>query len=240
MNVWLVSDLHLPPKPSPLREGFLRWLAAAQADAQQVILLGDIFEAWIGDDLGIDTYAEEVAALRALTAAGVDLRFMVGNRDFLLGDAFCAATGARKLPDPCIVTLGGRPTLLSHGDQWCTDDRGYQRYRRVISRRGLQRLFLRLPRTWRQGIADRMRQQSREFTAEKNTTITDVSAETVVNAFKHAGVDRIIHGHTHRPQTHRSPINGRDCERIVLPDWTPKRMEGLRIDASDRLSPTPA
>lgn len=237
MTVWLVSDLHLPPKPSPLREGFLRWLAAAQAEAQQVILLGDIFEAWIGDDLGIDTYTDEIAALKALTDAGVDLRFMVGNRDFLLGEAFCAATGARPLPDPCIVTLGGRPTLLSHGDQWCTDDVGYQRYRRVVSHKGLQRLFLRLPRPWRQRIADRLRQQSREFTAEKAVTITDVSDEAIISAFRHADVDRIIHGHTHRPQRHLLNVEGRDCERIVLPDWTPSRMEGLRIDAAGTLSP---
>ena len=218
----------------------MRWLAAAQADAQQVILLGDIFEAWIGDDLGIATYAEEIAALRALTDAGVDLRFMVGNRDFLLGEAFCMATGARALPDPCIVTLGGRPTLLSHGDQWCTDDTGYQRYRRVISHKGLQRLFLRLPRRWRQRIADRLRQQSREFTAEKAVTITDVSADAIIAAFGHADVDRIIHGHTHRPQRHQLTVNGRDCERIVLPDWTPSRMEGLRISADGVLTPTPA
>lgn len=110
----------------------------------------------------------------------------------------------------------------------------------MISHRGLQRLFLRLPRTWRQGIAERMRQQSRELTAEKAMTITDVSAATVVDAFMHAGVDRIIHGHTHRPETHRLTVNGRDCERIVLPDWTSTRMEGLRIDANDHLSPTPA
>jgi UDP-2,3-diacylglucosamine hydrolase len=240
MNVWLVSDLHLPPKPSPLREGFLRWLAAAGQDAQQVILLGDIFEAWIGDDLGAELYAEEIAALRALSDAGVDLRFMVGNRDFLLGDGFCAATGARALPDPCIVTLGGRPTLLSHGDQWCWDDRSYLRYRRVVHHRGLQRLFLRLPKSVRQRIADGLRQQSREYTAEKTVTITDVSTEAITDAFGHARVDRIIHGHTHRPAHHHVTVGGNACERIVLPDWTAVRMEGLRISTDGHLTPTPA
>lgn len=100
MTAWLVSDLHLPPKPSPLREGFLRWLAAAAQDARQVILLGDIFEAWVGDDLGIETYAEEMAALRRLSAAGIDLRFMVGNRDFLLGDGFLRPPARGRCPIP--------------------------------------------------------------------------------------------------------------------------------------------
>ncbi|MBU0791384.1 MAG: UDP-2,3-diacylglucosamine diphosphatase [Polycyclovorans sp.] len=240
MTAWLVSDLHLPPKPSPLREGFLRWLAAAAQDARQVILLGDIFEAWVGDDLGIETYAEEMAALRRLSAAGIDLRFMVGNRDFLLGDGFCAATGARPLPDPCIVTLGGRPTLLSHGDQWCRDDAGYQRYRRVVHHAGVQRLFLRLPRALRQRIADRLRRQSRAVTATKPVTITDVSPQAIIEAFGHAGVDRIIHGHTHRPAVHHLTVDGRACERQVLPDWTPARMEGLRIAADGQRTPAPA
>lgn len=239
MSVWLASDLHLPPEPSPLREGFLRWLKAASDQADAVYLLGDVFESWVGDDLGALDYTEELTALRALVEGGVPVFVMVGNRDFLLGSGFTAATGVQLLPDPCIVTLGARATLLSHGDLWCWDDHGYQRYRRIVHWRWLQGLFRALPRGWRARIAQRLRARSQDATAGKSLPILDVAPAAIESAFRWSAVDRIIHGHTHRPDRHRVKIDGRPCERIVLPDWTTTRMEGLCIDDHGGLSPCP-
>lgn len=233
MSAWLASDLHLPPEPSPLREGFLRWLDAAAANATAVYLLGDIFDAWLGDDLGALDYPDELRALRRLVDGGVPVYVMVGNRDFLLGDAFVTATGAQLLPDPCIAELGGRPTLLSHGDQWCWDDVGYQRYRRVVHWGWLQTLFRASPRRWRAAVARRLRGHSRQATPLKADDILDVSPAAIDAALRWSGVDRIIHGHTHRPDHHHLTVDGRACERVVLPDWTTEHMGGLRIESDD-------
>jgi UDP-2,3-diacylglucosamine hydrolase len=231
MRVLLASDLHLPAEPSPLREGFLQWLAGPAREASSVYLLGDLFEVWIGDDLGVQTYAEEMAALRSLRAAGVSVYVQRGNRDFLLGAGFERASGARLLPDPHRLLLGGVATLLSHGDQWCTRDRGYLRWRRVAHSRALQALFLALPGRWRQAAADNIRQRSRTATAQKAVTITDVTPEAVAAAMRAAGVLRVIHGHTHRPQLHRFELDGRPAERLVLPDWRPQAMGAWAVDA---------
>jgi UDP-2,3-diacylglucosamine hydrolase len=237
MPVVLASDLHLPAEPSPLREGFLHWLAGPARQASAVYLLGDLFEVWIGDDLGLAVYAEEIAALRTLTAAGTPVYVQRGNRDFLLGAAFERASGARLLADPQRLVLGGVPTLLSHGDQWCTADVGYLRWRRFAHTGWIQRLFLALPPRWRQRIAGDVRQRSRVETARKPAAITDVDPQAVLAAMRAAGVTRVIHGHTHRPQLHRLELDGQPAERLVLPDWRPGVMGGWAIEAGGGLRP---
>lgn len=226
MATLLLSDLHLPAEPSPLREGFARFLHGPARGAQAVYLLGDIFEYWIGDDVGLRDYAAEVAALRTLTDAGVRLYFMHGNRDFLVGRAFAAATGVQLLADPSLVKFDGRRLLLSHGDAWCTDDRGYQRWRRFARNRVAQWLFLRLPQARRQAIAGGVRGRSGAAKRYKPEDIMDVNAGAVAAAFRRYGVDCIVHGHTHRPAEHRDAHG----ERIVLADWQPDRMEYLVAD----------
>lgn len=237
MRVLLASDLHLPAQPSPLREGFLRWIEGPAREASAVFLLGDLFEVWIGDDLGLPIYADEIAALRRLSAAGVSVHVQRGNRDFLLGRAFEQATGARLMADPECQVLGGIPTLLSHGDQWCTGDVGYQRWRRIAHTGWIQRGFLALPSAWRRRIAGDLRQRSQQDTARKAPVITDVEPGAVLSAMQAAGVTRVIHGHTHRPQLHLTTVGGRVMERLVLPDWRPGMMGGWAIEPDGALHP---
>jgi UDP-2,3-diacylglucosamine hydrolase len=228
----LISDLHLPVSASPLREAFARFLAGPARQASALYILGDLFEVWIGDDAGLAEYGVERACLRALTGAGVPVYFQHGNRDFLVGSDFAAATGVQLLPDPLKLDLGGVPTLISHGDLWCTDDVGYQRWRRFSRNRAAQAVYRRLPRGWREGIAGGVRSQSDAGKQAKPAEIMDVNDAAVRIAFSEQGVTRIIHGHTHRPAEHAYDIDGRRCERIVLADWHPGRREALKVDAA--------
>lgn len=234
MTALLLSDLHLPAEPSPLREGFLRFLAAPARAAQQVYILGDLFEYWIGDDVGLQVYADEIAALRALAKTGVRIGFMHGNRDFLVGTGFAAATGVELLGDPTVVALDGEPVLLSHGDLWCTDDQAYQRWRRFSRNRFAQALFGKLPVSLRTRIAGGVRRRSADDKDRKTIDIMDVNPAAIDSAFRASGCRRIIHGHTHRPTTQRLRVDGAEAERIVLADWTPQRMEWLEVNGGFR------
>ncbi|SFF31550.1 UDP-2,3-diacylglucosamine hydrolase [Fontimonas thermophila] len=227
MATLLLSDLHLPRAPSPLRAAFARFLGGPARNAQAVYLLGDVFEYWVGDDIGLHDYAAEVAALRTLADHGVRLYFMHGNRDFLVGKTFAKATGVRLLPDPSRIEIEGRSMLLSHGDAWCTGDRSYQRWRRLARNRAAQWLFLHLPRAQRRAIAGGVRSHSGMAKRAKPEDIMDVDPTAVAAAFRAHGVTCIIHGHTHRPAIHHSA----EGERIVLADWRPERMEYLVVAA---------
>ncbi len=225
MAVLLLSDLHLPASRSPLRETFRQLLAGPARQAEAVYCLGDLFEYWVGDDVGLAAYGEEVRALAALTAAGVPVHFQHGNRDFLVGRRFAAVTGVTLMSDPQVVDLPGGPTLLSHGDPWCVDDVGYQRFRRFSRNRMAQALFLMMPVRWRQRVAGSLRQESHQHTRAKPADIMDVQPAAIRDAFLAHGVRRIIHGHTHRPAFHHSA----EGERIVLPDWRAQRQDVLWV-----------
>lgn len=229
MTTLLLSDLHLPAQPSRLREAFVEFLEGPARNAQKVFILGDLFEYWIGDDVGLQIYAKEISRIAALSASGVEVFFMAGNRDFLAGKGFAEISGATILPDPCLMVLEGTPTLLSHGDIYCSDDVGYQKWRRISRNSLIQRLFLLLPRALRERIAGDLRSQSAGNKAGKSAEIMDVTEASVVDAFKAHQVRRMIHGHTHRPADHR---DAEGYERIVLADWTPARMEYLEITSS--------
>ena len=144
---------------------------------------------------------------------------MAGNRDFLLGERFADAAGAMLLPEQVVINLAGTPTLLLHGDELCTGDVGYQRFRAVARNPKYQRRFLALPYVMRRGIAAWLRRKSKTATATKPETILDVEHRAVEAAFRASNVTRIIHGHTHRPAHHHLVVDGRDCERWVLADW---------------------
>ena len=183
-------------------------------------MLGDLFDAWIGDDQLRETLAERVSvALRGIANAGVPVGVMAGNRDFLLGERFADAAGAMLLPEQIVIDLAGTPTLLLHGDELCTGDVGYQRFRAVVRNPDYLRYFLALPYAMRRGIASWLRRKSGTATADKPETILDVEHRAVEAAFRASNVTRIIHGHTHRPAHHHLVVDGRDCERWVLADW---------------------
>ncbi len=165
------------------------------------------------------TRCEVLAALRDYTASGRPCLAMRGNRDFLLGRRFEERTGARLLADPTVEDMFGERVLIMHGDLLCTDDRAYQRFRRIVNNRVLQRLFLGLPRSWRRAAAATGRRRSRSYTASGPPGIMDVSPAAVAVAMARAGVRILLHGHTHRPAVHHLELDGRPATRIVLGDW---------------------
>lgn len=228
MATLFVSDLHLPAEPSPLREAFRRFLEGPAREADAVYILGDLFEHWIGDDVGLVEHAAEIGALAALTQRGVPVYFQHGNRDFLVGADFAALTGVELLADPIVVDLHGTPTLLSHGDIWCTLDVPYQRWRRFSRKRLTQAIYRLLPVSVRLRIAGSLRggKARRRLAAE----IMDVTPEAVNAAFALSGVRRLIHGHTHRPGPVTHDVGGTACERIVLPDWREDQLQYLHVD----------
>lgn len=227
-----LSDLHLPAQPSPLRDRFLRFLEGPARDAAAVYILGDLFESWIGDDVGMQIYAREVAGLTRLSAQGVPVYFQHGNRDFMLGADLFELSGVRPLPDPCLIKLHGRATLISHGDLLCTDDRVYQRWRRFSRRRWAQWIFLHLPRARREKIAGGLRSGSDAAKRNKAENIMDVNPHAVRSLMAQHGVTQLIHGHTHRPGTYAVALPIGDAQRIVLPDWHDDNCAYLRFDGA--------
>lgn len=226
------SDLHLSPDRPALVAAFRAFCAGPARSADIVYLLGDLFDWWIGDDQVRDPVEASVAAaMRDATDAGVRIYVAHGNRDFLLGPGFAAATGVSFLPDQLVVDAGGTPTLISHGDELCTGDVEYQRFRARMRDPATQRRLLGLPRFVRRWMARRLRARSQDATALKPESILDVDEAAVREAFSRFGVTRMIHGHTHRPATHSLDVDGRACQRIVLPDW---RTSGryLEVDAT--------
>ncbi len=157
--------------------------------------------------------------MRDVAGTGVPVGVITGNRDFLLGARFAEVAGAVLLPEQTVISLAGTPTLLMHGDELCTSDVGYQKYRAFMRNRKYQRRFLALPYLLRRGVASFLRGGSRTATAAKRESILDVEPSAVEAVFRSANVTRIIHGHTHRPAHHRLIVDGQDRERWVLADW---------------------
>jgi len=214
-----VSDLHIDATSAEITAQFIEFLKTEAASAEALYILGDLFESWVGDDAADEGQRAAIAAIESLTASGVPCFVLHGNRDFLLGEAFCRDTGAHLLPDPVIVTLYGEPVLVMHGDALCTDDRSYQRLRAIVRDADWQRQFLELSAAERRALAGAARVGSQAHTASVEYAITDVNAESVAAALKAAGTATLLHGHTHRPGIHPLIVEGRACTRIVLGDW---------------------
>jgi UDP-2,3-diacylglucosamine hydrolase len=217
-----ISDLHLDRERPDITAQFLRFLETESRKAEALYILGDLFEAWIGDDDPDPDKRRVVAALRALTAAGVPVYLIHGNRDFLIGGRFCRDTGVRLLEDGTVVDLYGRRVLLLHGDALCTDDHDYQRLRRIVRNPLVQFVLRRLSLKQRQRLAERMRAGSKAHIASMDMAkpqIMDVNAQAVRDTLQKYGVDCMVHGHTHRPAIHDVAVNGGKANRIVLGDW---------------------
>ena len=215
-----ISDLHLSRERPALVEAFHALLSGPVRGAGALYVLGDLFDVWLGDDQLRDPLAAGVAAALAASAdAGVRVYLQRGNRDFLLGERFARAAGATLLPDAVVHPLHGTPTLLMHGDQLCTGDVKYQRYRAWWADPAHRRRFLALPYFARRGIGAMLRGASRRATLGKAETIMDVSADTVAATLREHHVSRLIHGHTHRPARHELIVDDVRYERLVLADW---------------------
>lgn len=218
-----MSDLHLDASRPVLTEILLGFLRRSRGRIPALFLLGDIFEAWVGDDDDQPLVAEVADALAALAAEGTDLYFMHGNRDFLLGKDYAARAGMRLLVDPCFLTLGGLPTVLSHGDALCTDDVAYQAFRTQSRDPAWQAAILAMPLAERRALASRLRQESTQGQARQmaeGLPLSDVNDAAVVELMRAHRATRLIHGHTHRPAVHAVALaDGVTGERVVLSDW---------------------
>ena len=215
-----IADLHLSPSETVKTEIFLRFLNECSEKRNHLFILGDLFDYWVGDDdLDNPLHQSILPALRDLTDTGAKLSMMRGNRDFLISKRLSELTDAHILPDPYVIDLHGQRTLLSHGDQWCTDDEEYQAIRSMVITDQWVDDFLKLPISERHDRAKGYRQKSNVAKQAKDAEIMDVSVKTVEDAFKAYNCHRIIHGHTHRHAHHQHLIDARIHERFVLADW---------------------
>ncbi len=215
---YYVADLHLDAKRPDVIRAFRIFLNEKATHADELYLLGDIFEAWIGDDAPPDCLSPVFDLLASLSHSGVRIFFQHGNRDFLVGQAFAQRTGLQLIDDTLSIETAHGKTLLLHGDQLCTDDSDYQAFRALVRNPDWQTQFLARPVAERLEVARQLRAASREQGAQKAAEITDVTPTAVSQLMQAEKAPLIIHGHTHRPCIHReqSPAGG---VRIVLGDW---------------------
>lgn len=219
MTTLFISDLHLQPSQPELLSALLSWLDATARDAEALYILGDLFEVWIGDDDDAAWLDELSGALRQSSDRGTQLYFMHGNRDFLLGAAFAQRCGMTLLPESTVIDLYDRKALLLHGDTLCTEDRDYLAFRAQVHNPLWQQVVLSKPLAERRLMAAALRNESKMAGSNKDMAIMDVTSDEVERVLQEAGVDLLIHGHTHRPARHTLAVNGKSAERIVLGDW---------------------
>jgi UDP-2,3-diacylglucosamine hydrolase len=214
-----ISHLHLEESRPDITRAFLAFLQERAAGAQALYILGDFFEAWIGDDEHTPLQEQIAVALRQVSDGGTALSVMHGNRDFLLGPDYCRRIGATLLDDPTVIDLYGTPTLLMHGDSLCTADAEYQKFRANMRNPKTQKMLLARPLKDRQLMARQLRELSMAKNKGKTQAIMDVTPEEVVRVMEQHNVPQLIHGHTHRPARHPLQVSGKAAERIVLGDW---------------------
>ncbi|MGE8360419.1 UDP-2,3-diacylglucosamine diphosphatase [Pseudomonas sp.] len=227
--ILLISDLHLEEERPDITRAFLHFLATRATETKALYILGDFFEVWIGDD-AITPFQRSIAqALRQLADNGTQVFLMHGNRDFLIGKAFCREAGCTLLRDPSLVELGGERVLLMHGDSLCTLDEQYMRMRRWLRNPLVLFILRNLPLSTRHKLARKLRKESREQTRMKASAIVDVTPTEVPRVMAEHGVRTLIHGHTHRPAVHKLEVDGEPAQRIVLGDWD-QQAWALQID----------
>ncbi|MBZ4193365.1 MAG: UDP-2,3-diacylglucosamine diphosphatase [Candidatus Contendobacter sp.] len=219
MTTRFIADLHLEPAHPGRTALLVDFLHRQARSADALYILGDLFETWIGDDDEAELGLTVVAALQTLTESGVPVFFLHGNRDFLLGECFAAATGVQLLSESVVIDLAGERVLLLHGDTLCIDDADYQAFRAQARNPAWQAHMLALPLAQRRALAGQLRETSRQATEQKAAKIMDVNPDEVERVMRHHGVYRLIHGHTHRPAIHAWLLDGQPARRAVLGDW---------------------
>lgn len=215
LPAYVIADVHLSGRDPATQKLLFRWLDSESFNARSLIILGDLFDAWIGDD-AIDPVAQSFANhLQKIIHRGVDVFFVAGNRDFLLGDEYARKAGMKRLDEPLVVDNIEPPTALIHGDVLCTDDKPYQRFRTRSRDPIWQAKILRLPILVRRLLARWARFRSRSSNSLNG--LVDVNHQTVQVFMREHNITRLIHGHTHRPALHRLEPSGHT--RWVLGDW---------------------
>jgi UDP-2,3-diacylglucosamine hydrolase len=239
MTVLFISDLHLTAGDPEAIRRFIDLMDGEARDCREIYILGDLFEAWIGDDDDDPFIAPIVDGLARLVRTGVPCYVMHGNRDFLLGARFCAETGCRLLGDYERIAPFGEPVLLTHGDLLCSDDTRYMALRAQLRSAEWKHEFLSKPLAARREIANGLRQMSTSEIAAKDEYVMDVNQATVERTMRDFDVTLLLHGHTHRPAVHRFSLDGRPAARIVLGAWHgPPRIvrwdrTGFRLETLD-------
>lgn len=216
--IYFISDLHLNSEEPAVAEGFIAFLRAQTKKAEALYILGDFFEAWIGDDAPDPLEKNIIRELHHATQAGLPIYFIHGNRDFLIGKKFAKQTGVTILKDPSIIEIYGKKWMISHGDYLCTEDHGHMKLRKFTSNRCAQFLFLQLPIGIRRKIARKLKGVSRGN--KKPLNMMDVHLETLKTQMRQYAAQRIIHGHTHEGKIHEFTLDESPATRIVLGDWT--------------------
>ena len=219
MSTLFVSDLHLEAERPDIGNQFVQFLKTDAMEADDLYILGDLFEAWVGDDDPNAHYAKIKMAIRKVVDKGIPVYFMHGNRDFMIGRQFANDTGVEILKDPYPISMYGQKALLSHGDAMCLDDVQYQRVRAMVRNPDWQASMLAKPLKERLRIAEDARRQSLERTQNLSMNIMDVNPDEVTRVIREYGVDVLVHGHTHRPDVHTVNLGNRKAKRIVLGDW---------------------
>ncbi|MFK7731575.1 MAG: UDP-2,3-diacylglucosamine diphosphatase [Pseudomonadales bacterium] len=214
-----ISDLHLDTSRPKVLLAFESFLQEQQGHCEQLFILGDLFEAWLGDDDRSDLSTRVENALSSLASSGCNIAIMHGNRDFLIGKEFCARCSAQLIEDPKVIDLYGRTVLLMHGDTLCTDDTEYLAFRAQIRQPAAQQGLLSKPLEERRQIAAQMRADSKDAMSNKAADIMDVTSAEVEAQMATHKVDLLIHGHTHRPNKHAHIIHAETRDRYVLGDW---------------------
>ncbi len=229
-----ISDLHLGADHPLTLDAFLRFMRGIAPSHKELLILGDLFEYWAGDDDLADPVAQVVCdALGHHARLGGRVFVMHGNRDLLLGRGFAQRAGATLLADPTLARIGNARALLAHGDAYCTRDEPYQRFRAQARDPAFQRQFLGRTLAQRKAFIGQARAHSEAGKRMNAADIMDVTPEAIVAALRGAGVTLMIHGHTHRPARHEFVLDHAPAQRIVLPDWdfdaTPVRGGYLRF-----------
>ncbi|MGH8127098.1 MAG: UDP-2,3-diacylglucosamine diphosphatase [Gammaproteobacteria bacterium] len=219
MSTLFISDLHLDAVRPAITELFIDFLSGEAREAEALYILGDLFEVWLGDDDPDPHHARVAEALAAVADSGTPVYFMVGNRDFLLGEDYAQRAGMDILTEPLCFDLHGTPTVILHGDVLCTDDTAYQAFRAMVRNPAWQQDFLSRPLEIRRALAGQVREESQNRGKTMAPNIMDVNAEAVAAAFRDNGVPHMIHGHTHRPNIHKLTVDAVERKRIVLGDW---------------------
>jgi UDP-2,3-diacylglucosamine hydrolase len=232
-----ISDLHLQPAHPATSAAFFDFLERHARRAQQLYLLGDLFEYWAGDDDISDPFHQQIiAALRSVSDAGTAVYWIAGNRDFLVGAQFAEAAGLTLLPETHVAEIGGQRLVVLHGDAQCTEDVKYMEFRAMVRQPAWQQQFVAMPLAQRKTIIAGLRENSRKDQSTKTYEIMDVTPQAIRDVFAATGTDVMIHGHTHRPALHRDGTT----RRYVLPDWepdaTPPRGGWIAIDAEGVIS----
>ena len=231
MSALFISDLHLEVERADITRSFEHFLKEGLHAGDTLYILGDLFNVWLGDDHQ-NNFNDRIMA--ALLACPAKCYLMHGNRDFLLGEAFCAQSGCELLSDPSIVEIGGEKILLMHGDSLCTRDEAYITARKQLRTAEFRKAFLSRNIEDRQAFANHARSESQSHTSTANMEIMDVTPEEVEKVMAAQQVQTLIHGHTHRPALHHLTVAGRKARRLVLGDWRP-HCQYARLDASSGL-----